>query len=71
MRQVIPAGNLQEGFGERGEGRGGAFYSPFSNFFALLEMMAARHAHVEQGLNKEEIKNLKRIKYSGDNSKKA
>ena len=40
------------------------------NFFNLLELMAARQAPREVGLTKDEIKNLKRITYQGDNKNK-
>lgn len=62
-RQVIPSGSLQEGFSSGN----GMQFSPFSNFFALLELMAARQGHVNQGLTKEEIKGLKRVRYEGNN----
>ena len=41
------------------------------NFFALLDLMAARQAPKDVGLTKDEIKNLKRTTYQGDNLNKA
>ena len=63
IREVIP--NSQGGMiGQR------ASNNPFANFLAILELMAERQGNVDHGLTKDEIKQLKRVRYEGDNEKK-
>ena len=35
--------------------------SPFADFMALVELLAGRHSNQNQGLTKDEIKDLKKI----------
>jgi hypothetical protein len=56
--------------------RGGGFLfgrrsgggSPFQEFFRLLEMMAGNSGEVEQGLTKDELKKLDKIKFKAASS---
>ena len=48
----------------------GNMFSPLTHFFTLLQRHAQRHGQRNQGLQKEEIKALKKITYKGNNELK-
>ena len=63
-------GNISRRILPSPSGNQGSMFSPFTHFIALLQRHAQRHGQRNQGLQKEEIKALKKITYKGNNELK-
>ena len=63
-------GNISRRILPNSSGNQGGMFSPLTHFLTLLQRHAQRHGQRNQGLQKEEIKALKKITYKGNNELK-